>query len=615
MATPAAMPRAKDAAPASPAPSAGARLACRAGRAPFGALLAGAGEHRTGDDPAARGATSAAVQPSGTSPRRKVRDGGVNPAALNSTTALDCGCTHSVAIALGTAGPPAAQGAPPASSPAIASSGPASPGGKFRANGSQGSALLQPKAGETGMPLPPDPANLGKAGPDVPAFTAAGAVDAASLPGADRPSGRPAAGEAGKAPGPEALAAQSASGAAVQPARLATAAPLAVSSAPPRPTPWPADPTGPAGLGAEPAPPAATARGSEARATADGSPDGEPRHTGSSRQAWRTDAVAAGAEGRALGHRTPTLDSASQAPGASPLPSWPMFPAQASARVAAPERAVPDPAASGTLAEGVEPVLAPPAAPSAAPAATHRPVQRTAEVDPGGSHPGHPPAGSLNLAPAPSASATEAQASAAADMAPAAAPAGGGLAQPAPSAAAPLVGMGSTASTTPSVPSPATGLPDAPAAIPAGITERALASPSTAQELAAWVEQLAADAPSTARISLRPAELGALTISVEARADVLDARFLVETGSALSAIERALPELRGVLASAGVALGQASVGWHSGDSGSGARGNGGEQAPGRSSDTRAAPAAPAAVGRESMPARMTRRQGLIDVLA
>jgi flagellar hook-length control protein FliK len=134
-------------------------------------------------------------------------------------------------------------------------------------------------------------------------------------------------------------------------------------------------------------------------------------------------------------------------------------------------------------------------------------------------------------------------------------------------------------------------------------------------ELAGWVESLAADAPSTARISLRPADLGALTVRVEAHAEVLDARFLVETASALAAIERALPELRGVLASAGVALGQASVGWHSGDSGAGGRGNGGERSPTHSENTRAAGSAPAAVGREGTPTRATRRQGLIDVLA
>lgn len=157
--------------------------------------------------------------------------------------------------------------------------------------------------------------------------------------------------------------------------------------------------------------------------------------------------------------------------------------------------------------------------------------------------------------------------------------------------------------------------PGAAAAL-AAIAGAPAASPALAPELAALVEELAADAPASARISLRPAELGALVIRVEARAEALDARFLVETAAAHAALERALPELRGVLAGSGIALGQASVGWAGpGDSGAGARGRSDGGAAGDPGAGRAAAMTPAPIEHDRAPAMSARRQGQIDVLA
>ena len=93
-------------------------------------------------------------------------------------------------------------------------------------------------------------------------------------------------------------------------------------------------------------------------------------------------------------------------------------------------------------------------------------------------------------------------------------------------------------------------------------------SPAWAQEFGEKIVWMAKSGQQTAQLSLNPAHLGPLTIHLNLDADKASATFTASTAEVRQAIEEAMPRLREMLAAAGVALGETSVGtqtrqeWH-----------------------------------------------------
>jgi flagellar hook-length control protein FliK len=87
-----------------------------------------------------------------------------------------------------------------------------------------------------------------------------------------------------------------------------------------------------------------------------------------------------------------------------------------------------------------------------------------------------------------------------------------------------------------------------------------LASPAWAQEFGEKIVWMAKNDQHLARLSLYPAHLGPLSVTLNLDADKATAVFVAATQEARQAIEDALPRLREMLAAAGVSLGQTDVG-------------------------------------------------------
>ncbi|MDR3055023.1 MAG: flagellar hook-length control protein FliK [Zoogloeaceae bacterium] len=85
-------------------------------------------------------------------------------------------------------------------------------------------------------------------------------------------------------------------------------------------------------------------------------------------------------------------------------------------------------------------------------------------------------------------------------------------------------------------------------------------SPAWAQEFGEKIVWMAKSGQQTAQLSLNPAHLGPLTINLNLDADKASATFTATTAEVRQAIEEAMPRLREMLAAAGVALGETSVG-------------------------------------------------------
>ncbi|MDR1888297.1 MAG: flagellar hook-length control protein FliK [Zoogloeaceae bacterium] len=89
-----------------------------------------------------------------------------------------------------------------------------------------------------------------------------------------------------------------------------------------------------------------------------------------------------------------------------------------------------------------------------------------------------------------------------------------------------------------------------------------------AQEFGEKIVWMARSGQQTAQLSLNPAHLGPLTIHLNLDAEKASATFTATTAEVRQAIEEAMPRLREMLAAAGVALGETSVGtqtrqeWH-----------------------------------------------------
>lgn len=596
MATMAATPAALDAAPTAQARPGRARRPAVAPDQGFGPLLANAdGEGRAGGSPRTRAELGEAE----TGPDAKVGRAR-RPARLVADPA-------EAMLAL----------ADPA--PVLAPDAPAAPAGA----GSTGARRAGPRTWGPGRSTPamagpvppvaagPGPLRIVSPSPDA----AAGAIGAETgwvtrpaaplaplAPLADRPADDPASAP-GAGPVAGSMADQGAFASLLPPhgpVRAGPAAPPGVAPVPSRPVDGPAAPAaadargaphgrsggalamGPAGASADRL--AAPVAGTATRAVAtpaDGPRPALPRpatptdlqpNAAPANAAPIMGAVPPNAAERTEAHGLPR-SPAQDAPLAAALP--PARPDTAAAAPGPASGAIPGPAAL--------PWAQPAPAPSAAPATlADQPAAGLAE-------------------PAPAVPAELPTGIAAADHRPAAIPLG---AVPAPAAAPAAL-----------PPAPLPGAPDVlPAPALAGI-------PALGPDLASLVEQLAADAPASAQLRLRPAELGTLLVRVEARGDALDARFLVETAAAHAAIERALPDLRAALAGHSLALGQATVGWvavgggGAGEAGRGwADGSAGRDPPGSPEP----PAAAAAAGpstRNHGPAPAARRKGRIDVLA
>ncbi|MDR2366118.1 MAG: flagellar hook-length control protein FliK [Zoogloeaceae bacterium] len=87
-----------------------------------------------------------------------------------------------------------------------------------------------------------------------------------------------------------------------------------------------------------------------------------------------------------------------------------------------------------------------------------------------------------------------------------------------------------------------------------------LASPAWRQEFGEKIVWMAKNDQQLARLSLYPAHLGPLSVTLNLDADKATAVFVAATQEARQAIEDALPRLREMLAAAGVSLGQTDVG-------------------------------------------------------
>ncbi|GHT97037.1 hypothetical protein AGMMS49545_23580 [Betaproteobacteria bacterium] len=85
-------------------------------------------------------------------------------------------------------------------------------------------------------------------------------------------------------------------------------------------------------------------------------------------------------------------------------------------------------------------------------------------------------------------------------------------------------------------------------------------SPAWGQEFGEKIVWMAKSGQQTAQLSLNPAHLGPLTIHLNLDADKAFATFTATTAEVRQAIEEAMPRLREMLAAAGVALGETSVG-------------------------------------------------------
>jgi flagellar hook-length control protein FliK len=85
-------------------------------------------------------------------------------------------------------------------------------------------------------------------------------------------------------------------------------------------------------------------------------------------------------------------------------------------------------------------------------------------------------------------------------------------------------------------------------------------SPAWAQEFGEKIVWMARSGQQSAQLSLNPAHLGPLTINLNLDAEKASATFTATTAEVRQAIEEAMPRLREMLAAAGVALGETSVG-------------------------------------------------------
>ncbi|TDR56110.1 flagellar hook-length control protein FliK [Halomonas ventosae] len=119
--------------------------------------------------------------------------------------------------------------------------------------------------------------------------------------------------------------------------------------------------------------------------------------------------------------------------------------------------------------------------------------------------------------------------------------------------ASPLMGAQSSALHSSS---PAAGAPQ-PAG---GWLSATVASPEWEQQLGQQVVQMTRHGQQSMELSLHPAELGPLTVSLKVAEQGAQAHFLAANAQVRQALEMALPQLREALAEQGIQLGEASVG-------------------------------------------------------
>jgi flagellar hook-length control protein FliK len=93
-----------------------------------------------------------------------------------------------------------------------------------------------------------------------------------------------------------------------------------------------------------------------------------------------------------------------------------------------------------------------------------------------------------------------------------------------------------------------------------GLQTPVMSSSAWAQEFGEKIVWMARSGQQSAQLSLNPAHLGPLSITLNLEADKASATFAVATQEVRQAIEDAMPRLREMLAAAGVALGETSVG-------------------------------------------------------
>jgi flagellar hook-length control protein FliK len=139
-----------------------------------------------------------------------------------------------------------------------------------------------------------------------------------------------------------------------------------------------------------------------------------------------------------------------------------------------------------------------------------------------------------------------------------------------------------------------------------------LFNPEWAQEFGEKIVWMAKNDQQQAHLSLNPAHLGPLRITLNLEADKAFATFTASTPEARQAIEEALPRLREMLSGAGIFLGDAQVGAQSREEARFSHAQYGESHPGNAGDTAILEDGPLSE-RAMMSARQ--KEGLVDLFA